>query len=68
MQLAKSNTKNTYFAFAEVLGAILSILGIWLLATFLFYFAVNRLINPDFDIDADAMMIVSAVGILINIM
>lgn len=54
--------------FTEVLGAILSILGIWLLSTFLFYFALNRLIYQDFDIDADAMMIVSAVGIVINIM
>lgn len=54
--------------FAEVLGAILSIFGIWLLTTFLFYFAVNRLLYQDFDIDADTMMIVSAVGIVINIM
>lgn len=54
--------------FTEVLGAILSILGIWLLSTCLFYFALNRLIYQDFDIDADTMMIVSAVGIVINIM
>lgn len=53
---------------AEVLGAILSIFGIWLLTTFLFYFALNRLLYQDFDIDADTMMIVSAVGIVINIM
>lgn len=52
----------------EVLGAIMSIFGIWLLTTFLFYFAFNRLMYQDFDIDADTMMIVSALGIVINIM
>ncbi|XP_031626935.1 zinc transporter ttm-1-like [Contarinia nasturtii] len=62
---------NNYMTFGykrvEVLGAIISIFGIWLLTTFLFYFAVNRLMYQDFDIDADTMMIVSAVGILINV-
>lgn len=57
-----------FFPVAEVLGAIISIFGIWLLTTFLFYFAVNRLMYQDFNIDADTMMIVSAVGIVINIM
>lgn len=56
------------FIFSEVLGAILSIFGIWLLTTFLFYFAVNRVMYQDFDINADTMMIVSAIGIVINIM
>lgn len=51
----------------EVLGAIMSIFGIWLLTTFLFYFAVNRVLYQDFDIDADTMMVVSAIGIVINI-
>lgn len=46
----------------------MSIFGIWLLTTFLFYFAFNRLMYQDFDIDADTMMIVSALGIVINIM
>lgn len=46
----------------------MSIFGIWLLTTFLFYFAVNRVLYQDFDIDADTMMVVSAVGIVINIM
>lgn len=59
---------NITLCVAEVLGAILSIFGIWLLTTFLFYFALNRLFYQDFNIDADTMMIVSAVGIVINIM
>lgn len=52
---------------AEVLGAITSVFFIWLLTAFLCYFSVNRLIENDFDIDARTMMVISAIGILINI-
>lgn len=55
------------FLFLEVFGAVISILGIWLLTTILFYLAIDRLVSNDFDIDADTMMIVSAIGIAINI-
>lgn len=56
------------FTLTEVLGAIISILGIWILTTFLFYFALNRMLYQDFDIDADTMIIVSLIGIVINIL
>lgn len=59
---------SSLFEITEVLGAILSIFGIWLLTTFLFYFALSRLLYEDFEINADTMMIVSGVGIIINIM
>lgn len=52
---------------AEVLGAILSIFGIWLLTAFLCFFSVQRLIQNDFDIEAPTMMVISGIGILINI-
>lgn len=52
---------------AEVLGAIISVFGIWLLTAFLCYFSVNRLIENNFDINASTMMVISAIGILINI-
>lgn len=56
------------FALTEVLGAIVSIIGIWILTTFLFYFALNRMLYQDFDIDADTMIVVSLIGIVINIL
>lgn len=56
------------FRLAEVLGAIISILGIWILTTFLFYIALNRMLYQDFNIDADTMIIVSLIGIVINIL
>lgn len=46
----------------------MSIFGIWLLTAFLCYFSVSRLIQNDFDIDAHTMMLISGVGIVINVM
>lgn len=54
--------------FPEVIGAMLSILGIWLLTAFLCYFSLNRLILNDFDINAHTMMLISGIGIGINVM
>lgn len=61
------STVNIFLNFSEVLGAVLSILGIWSLTAILFYLAIDRLISNNFDIDANTMMIVSAIGVAINI-
>lgn len=51
----------------EVLGAVISVLGIWLLTGILVYMAVLRVIDQSFEIDADTMIIISSVGVGINI-
>jgi solute carrier family 30 (zinc transporter), member 2 len=52
----------------EVFCAIISIFGIWILTIFILYFAVQRLLNLDgFNIDTDAMLICSILGVLVNI-
>lgn len=52
----------------EVLCAIISIMGIWVLTLFLLYFAVQRLLNLDkFEINTDMMLIVSLLGVFVNI-
>lgn len=53
--------------FVEVAGAVVSILGIWSLTAILFYLAIDRLVSNNFDINADTMMLVSAIGIAMNI-
>lgn len=53
---------------AEILGAVLSVIGIWILTGVLVYLAIVRLMNANFDIDADTMIIVSTIGVFINIM
>ncbi|KAG8228844.1 hypothetical protein J437_LFUL008340 [Ladona fulva] len=52
---------------AEVLGALISIAIIWVLTGVCVYAAVIRVRHQDFEIEADTMMIVSALGIVINI-
>lgn len=51
----------------EVMGAIVSILGIWILTATLIIMAMERLYSNDFDLKADTMMVISGIGILINI-
>ena len=52
---------------AEVLGAILSVLMIWVVTGILFYMAVLRVINQDFEINSKVMLITSGLGVLVNI-
>lgn len=51
----------------EVLGAIISILGIWILTATLVLVAIQRIYSNDYDLDANTMMAISSIGILINI-
>lgn len=62
-------TKTMTFGFyrGEVIGALLSVLTIWLLAAILSTLAINRLYNPNFEIDADTMIIISSIGLVVNI-
>ena len=52
---------------AEVLGAITSVLMIWVVTGILFYMAVLRIVNQEFEIDATAMLATSGLGVLVNI-
>lgn len=66
----RQRTKRMSWGFhrAEVLGALFSIAVIWALTTIFMYLAVVRLIHGKYDIDADTMIIVSTIGVFINIM
>jgi len=62
-------SKRMSFGFyrAEILGASLSVLMIWILTGVLLYAAIDRLIHPNYDIDADTMIIISGIGVAMNI-
>lgn len=62
-------TKRMSFGYyrAEILGASMSVMIIWVLTGVLLYVAVDRIIHPDYDIDADTMIIISGVGVAMNI-
>ena len=53
---------------AEVIGATVSVLLIWVVTGILVYVAVERIINKSYEIDAFIMLITSGIGVLVNIM
>ncbi|GBP62977.1 Zinc transporter 2 [Eumeta japonica] len=52
---------------AEVIGALVSVLLIWVVTGILVYMAVQRVIYRQFEIDATVMLITSAVGVVVNL-
>ncbi|NXT92877.1 ZNT8 protein, partial [Anhinga rufa] len=51
----------------EILGALISMIIIWMMTGVLMYLASMRLLHPDYDIDAAVMLITSACAVLANI-
>lgn len=66
---ARPSTKRLSFGWhrAEVIGALTSVLMIWVVTAILFYLAILRTINRDFEVDGKAMLITSGLGILVNV-
>jgi solute carrier family 30 (zinc transporter), member 2 len=52
---------------AEVIGALTSVLLIWVVTGVLVYMAIQRVIYKAFEIDATVMLITSAVGVAVNL-
>lgn len=53
---------------AEVIGALTSVLLIWVVTGVLVYMAVQRILYKEFEIDAPVMLITSGIGVAVNIM
>ncbi|KAK9299252.1 hypothetical protein QLX08_007624 [Tetragonisca angustula] len=52
---------------AEVIGALTSVLLIWVVTGILFYLAVERVIHKSFELNSTVMLITSAVGVAVNL-
>ncbi|EGT36812.1 CBN-TTM-1 protein [Caenorhabditis brenneri] len=52
---------------AEVLGALTSVIILWVLTTVLVFLAIQRIVNNEHDVDANIMLITAGVGVLFNI-
>lgn len=52
---------------AEVLGAVVSVVIIWVVTGILVYAAIQRVITMEFEVEADTMIIVAALGVVMNI-
>lgn len=69
MLATRSPSKKFSFGWyrAEILGALLSILFLWILTGVLFYMAVKRVIDQNYTINATIMLITAACGVAFNI-
>uniref|UniRef100_A0A8B9NX87 Proton-coupled zinc antiporter SLC30A8 n=1 Tax=Apteryx owenii TaxID=8824 RepID=A0A8B9NX87_APTOW len=67
---SKPPTKQLTFGWhrAEILGALMSMIIVWMVTGVLTYLASMRLLHPDYDIDATVMLIISACAVLANIL
>ncbi|NXL35145.1 ZNT2 protein, partial [Glaucidium brasilianum] len=52
----------------EILGALLSVLSIWVVTGVLVYLAAQRLLSDNYDIEGNVMLITSACAVAVNIM
>ncbi|XP_075440403.1 proton-coupled zinc antiporter SLC30A2-like, partial [Ascaphus truei] len=61
-------TKNMTFGWhrSEILGALASVVSIWIVTGVLLYLATARIINSDYDIDGHVMLITSACAVGVN--
>ncbi|XP_032554502.1 zinc transporter 8 [Chiroxiphia lanceolata] len=67
---SKPPTKQLTFGWhrAEILGALMSMIIVWMVTGVLTYLASMRLLHPDYDIDTTVMLITSAFAVLANIL
>uniref|UniRef100_A0A8D0EQ95 Proton-coupled zinc antiporter SLC30A8 n=1 Tax=Strix occidentalis caurina TaxID=311401 RepID=A0A8D0EQ95_STROC len=67
---SKPPTKQLTFGWhrAEILGALMSTIIVWMVTGLLTYLASMRLLHPNYDIDATVMLITSACAVLANIL
>lgn len=52
---------------AEVLGALISVVMIWVITAILVFLAIDRIVNKDFEVNATVMLITSGFAILVNV-
>lgn len=62
-----TKTMNFGWQRAEILGALLSVLSIWVVTGVLVYLAVQRLISGEYEIEGGTMLITSGCAVAVNI-
>ena len=55
------------FIYLEILGAVVSVLLIWLLTAVLVYMAAHRVMQNEYSINADVMLFTASFGMFVNI-
>ncbi|XP_003799894.1 zinc transporter 2 [Otolemur garnettii] len=62
-----TKTMNFGWQRAEILGALVSVLSIWVVTGVLVYLAVERLISGNYEIEGNTMLITSGCAVAVNI-
>ncbi|ELW47643.1 zinc transporter 2 [Tupaia chinensis] len=62
-----TKTMNFGWQRAEILGALLSVLSIWVVTGVLVYLAVERLVSGDYEIQGETMLITAGCAVAVNI-
>uniref|UniRef100_A0A8D0B292 Proton-coupled zinc antiporter SLC30A2 n=1 Tax=Salvator merianae TaxID=96440 RepID=A0A8D0B292_SALMN len=62
-----TKTMNFGWHRAEILGALLSVLSIWVVTGVLVYLAVQRLLSGEYEIEGTAMLITSGCAVAVNL-
>ncbi|XP_040193833.1 zinc transporter 2 [Rana temporaria] len=62
-----TKTMNFGWHRAEILGALVSVLSIWVVTGVLVYLAVERIISGDYEIEGEAMLITSGCAVAVNL-
>jgi len=52
---------------AEVLGALVSVLMIWVITGILVYIAIQRIVSKNYEVDGEIMLITASVGVGVNL-
>lgn len=67
---SRKATKKLSFGWyrAEILGALMSILFLWVVTGVLVYMGVERCINQDFEVEATIMLITAGCGVAFNLL
>ncbi|PAV78134.1 hypothetical protein WR25_01868 isoform H [Diploscapter pachys] len=52
---------------AEVIGALISVIILWVLTTVLVVLAIHRIVEKDYEVNADVMLITAICGVAFNI-
>lgn len=53
---------------AEILGAVISVMSIWIVTGVLVYLAIERIVHDDYEIIGHVMLITSGCAVIVNIM
>lgn len=52
----------------EILGALISVVSIWIVTGALVYLAIERIVRNDYEIEGQVMLVTSGCAVIVNIM